>query len=60
MVNTSEFVGLSEGDARILAAKAGLVVAINTKAPSMLTNSMQMNRITLHMHDGKVTSATLG
>jgi len=61
MVDVQKFVGLSEGEARVLATQAGLNVAIsNTVVPVLLTSSMQMNRITLTLNGGFVTAATLG
>jgi hypothetical protein len=36
------------------------VVTTSTVVPVMLTNSMNMSRVTLSVHDGIVTAAKLG
>jgi hypothetical protein len=61
MIDTQKFIGLSELEARILATKAGLRINVVTdNVPTMLTNSMQMDRITLEVRGGFVTGATVG
>jgi hypothetical protein len=60
MINAQQFLGLSEAEAQTLAVKAGLRVVVNSAAPSMLTNSMEMDRITLVVQGGFVTSAKVG
>ena len=60
MIDASKFMGLGETQARSLAEGAGLTVVVSTKAPTMLTNSMRMDRITLVVQGGMVTSARIG
>jgi hypothetical protein len=60
-MTVENFVGLRECVARKLAEVAGLtVVTTSTVVPVMLTNSMNMSRVTLSVHDGIVTAAKLG
>jgi hypothetical protein len=58
MIEGTTFLGLSESDARAIAAQAGLQVVVNTAGvPSLLTSAMQYNRLTLTVVGGFVTAA---
>jgi len=59
-MNAQKFVGMNVAEATTLAQNAGLTVRLNVPAPGLLTSSMEMNRITFQLKDGKVVSAVIG
>lgn len=59
-MDAQKFVGLTVDEARRLAVESGLNVNVVNGVATMLTNSMQMNRLTLHVVDGKVAFAKIG
>jgi len=61
MTDTSQFVGLSEREAKALAKNAGLRVAVSVeKVPILLTASMEYDRLTLVVRGGFVVDARIG
>jgi len=59
-MGTAEFIGKTESQARFLALQSGLRVVVKNAVPTMLTNAMQMDRVTLEVNDGCVTNAWIG
>lgn len=59
-MDAQKFVGLSEDAARKMAQEAGLSVHVNTQVATMLTNSMQLDRLTLQVVNGMVVNARIG
>ncbi len=60
MIDAGKFIGMGEINAKKLATEAGFTVVVSTTVPTMLTNCMQMNRLTLVVRGGMVTSAKIG
>jgi len=52
MIDAGKFIGMGEINTKKLAT--------DTTVPTMLTNCMQMNRLTLVVQGGMVTSAKIG
>ena len=59
-MDANKFVGMQESQAVSEATAAGLKVVVNRQVPSMLTASMQMDRLGLTVVNGVVTAASIG